>query len=160
MTAMTAVSAGGQLMQGYGAYSAGKSADRIAQGEAAALRDQAAQEAEKITTAGNRQRGEARTTLAGSGVAVDAGTALTIDEDIARRTAEDARMTLLTGERQARQVRYEGQMARIEGRQALTGSVLQAGSTVVNGWSKKGGASGRSTPTTGDFARADRAMGY
>jgi hypothetical protein len=133
VSALTAAQIGGSLMQGYSSMQAGRAQRRLADAQAVAELDTATAQAEDIRRKTRSTRGAARAALAGAGVAVDAGSALDIDQDIAMRGFSDAEMALLTGQRRARQLRYEGRLAQIEGRQAIGASLLQAGSQLGQG---------------------------
>lgn len=154
-----AVSMAGQLAQGIAAKRAGDAQARQDENIAAQQRDQALQEAERIRRAGERTQGAARAQLAASGIRVDSGSALLIDEEIGYESELDAQNTLLTGERGARASQYSASVARARGSNALTGSILSAVGTgagaALQGWKgvKQPAAGGL---TTGDFTRMDR----
>lgn len=138
LLAFAGLQAAGSIGQGMAANAAGQGQQAIYNAQAIAERDAAAAEAEKFGRRTQGARSTARAALAGSGVMVDSGTALTIDQDIAQRGFEDARMALLTGERRARELQYQGQSARRAGRGALVQSVFRAGSQVAQGWAMSG----------------------
>jgi hypothetical protein len=134
MAMSAAVSVVGQLAQGRAQKAAANAEAAQMQNLALQQQDQAEQEAERIRKAGRRAQGQARAQLAASGVRVDEGSAVLIDEDIARESENDAQMTLLTGKRQARSSRFAADQARAAGSNAMTGSVLGAVSTGLQGW--------------------------
>lgn len=141
MLAFAGVQAAGSLMQGYSARSAGRAQQTVLDAQAVAEMDAAQAEADKIGRRTRSARGAARTALAGAGVQVDSATAMDIDEDITQRGSEDARMALLTGQRRASELRFQGRMARIQGNAGFAQSFLQAGSQIGQGWamSRSGG---------------------
>jgi hypothetical protein len=135
---MMAISAGismvGSLAQGVAARRAAAVEGAQMDNLAAEQRDAAEQEAERIRKAGKRQAGAARAQLAASGVVVDKGSAVLIDQEILGESERDAQMTLLTGKRQSRASSFAADQARAGGRNAMTGSVLGAVSTGLQGW--------------------------
>lgn len=132
--AFSMMQAAGQVQQGMAAREAGRAQRMIYEAQGEAERDAATAEADRIARRTRQARSSARAAAAGAGVSVDSEVTLDIDQDIAQRGAEDAHAYLLTGERRARQLNFEGRAAQRAGRQALTNSVLQAGSTVAQGW--------------------------
>lgn len=128
--------AAGSVIQGLSAYQAGRAQAAISEAQAVAERDAAQQQADRLRDKTRRAVGAARAAYAGAGVAVDSTTVLDATQDIQARGNTDAYMALLTGERRAREVRFQGRMARAAGMQALGASFLRAGSQVASGWSK------------------------
>lgn len=115
----------------------------------------AAEEAKRIRKAGARQASAASAQLAASGIAVDSGSAININEDITRGAESDAMNTLLTGERRSEAYRFSsGQQtraassARAAGSNAIASSILAAGGTALQGWR---GVSGSSADPIGNF---------
>ena len=117
---MMAISAGvsvaGSLSQGLAQKRAGNEQARLAENQAAQQRDAAQAEADRIRRDGRRAQGAARAQLAASGISVQDGTALLIDEDINRRVEDDAMNLSLTGERRANASMFEASQARARGR--------------------------------------------
>lgn len=128
------MSMAGTLAQGVAQRRAADAEAQQMENIAAQQQDQAQAEAERIRRAGERTQGAARAQLAASGVVVDEGSAVLIDQEIGRTVEEDAQMTLLTGKRQAGASRFSASMARAQGRNAQTASVLGAVSTGLQGW--------------------------
>jgi hypothetical protein len=133
--AMMAISAGVSLM---GQLHAGQAQKQAADANAlendiaaAQSREAAKEEAARIRKAGDRQAGSARAALAGAGIVVDQGSAVNINEDIYRGAESDAFNTLLTGERQAGAYNRKASMARAEGENAVTASLLGSASTAA-----------------------------
>jgi hypothetical protein len=141
MLAFAGMQAAGSISQGMAANAAGQAQQTIYNAQAIAERDAAAAEAAKIGRRTEQARGAAKAALAGAGVTLDSATSLDIGQDITQRGAEDARMTLLTGERRARELVAQGDSARRSGRNALFQSVLRAGSSVAQGWAMSGSSS-------------------
>jgi hypothetical protein len=134
MAISTGLSVVGSLAKGVADRRAADVEARQSEHLAAQQQDQALQEAERIRRAGKRTQGAARAQLAASGIRVDDGTALVIDEEIGGESEKDAFNTLLTGKRQADASRASASMARARGRNAMTSSVLGSISTGVQGW--------------------------
>lgn len=156
----TAVSMAGTLAQGVAAKRAGDDQARIEENQAAQQMDQAGQEAERIRKAGKRTQGAARAALAASGIRVDEGTALTIDDEIGYESELDAQMTLLTGKRGARASQFSAAQARARGSNAMTSSVLGAVSTGLQGWKGvSSGGVGASDPIGDFYQRGTRGAG-
>lgn len=145
------------LAGGYAQQQAGRAQADLMQGQAAAERDVAKAEAEKIRRVTRNTQGAARAALAGAGVDVSRGTPLTIDEDIARRGAEDEYMMLLTGERRARDLQFAGRQARRAGNSALAQSVVGAvGNYAMARW--RGGSSQRQVNNYSPFLEGEDAF--
>lgn len=151
-----AVSMAGTLAQGIAQKRAANAQAQQDEHIAAQQRDQAMQEADRIRRAGERTQGQARAQLAASGIRVDSGSALLIDEEIGYESELDAQNTLLTGERGARASEYSASMARARGSNAMTGSILSAVGTGVGaglqGWKGvKQPARGHATFAEGEY---------
>jgi len=136
MLIMAGTQAAGSLVQGYSSMQAGRAQSQISEAQAVAERDAAQQQADKLRLKTRRAAGAARAAYAGAGVAVDSATVLDATQDIEQRGFEDAYMALLTGERRARELRFQGRMARLAGQQAMAASVLRAGGQLAGGWMK------------------------
>lgn len=135
---MMALSAGlsavGSLAQGMAQRNAANAEAQQAERQAAQMKDEALQEAERIRKAGRRTQGAARAQLAASGIKVDEGSALQIDEQIGYDSELDAQNTLLTGKRRSDAAKFQASQARARGRNAMTASVLGAVTTGLQGW--------------------------
>jgi hypothetical protein len=127
-----AVSAGSAVVQGVQANKMGKYQQAQAQADADAAAASARLEAGNIRKAGERQRSAARAALAASGVNVDEGTAELINTEITQNAEQDALTTIQTGGNRARMINAEGDLARIQGRNAQTAGILSAGSTALS----------------------------
>jgi len=134
LEAMAVMQGVGTVAQGYGAMQAGNAQRALADAQAIAEQDAAAAEAEKIRTRTKRAQGAARAAIASSGVSLDSATALDIGQDIGQRGEQDALMTLLSGERRARELRAQGAMSAAQGRGRMVSSVLTAGQQIGQGW--------------------------
>jgi len=146
------VQAGGNIM-------AGQDARRQAGAEAAQLDQQALYErdtgkvtAEKIRKHGAAQRGAAVAAQAASGVRVGEGSALDAERQIMANTEEDAMLTLLSGDRQAEQLRYQGSLTRRAGRNAQRNSWLAASTNVLAAGYEYNRWKGRNTPIDRGYA--------
>jgi hypothetical protein len=134
MALSTGVSVVGQLQQGQAAKAAANAEARNAENLAAQTRDAAMQEAKRIRLAGDRTRGAARAQLAASGIDVNSGTAVTIEDDIGTSSELDAYNTLLTGDRKATSLQDSAAISRARGKNAVTSSMLGSVSTGLQGW--------------------------
>jgi hypothetical protein len=134
MALSTGVSVVGQLQQGQAAKAAANAEARNAENLAAQTRDAAMQEAARIRKAGDRTRGAARAQLAASGIDVNSGTAVTIEDDIGTNSELDAYNTLLTGDRKATSLQDSAAISRARGKNAVTSSMLGSVSTGLQGW--------------------------
>lgn len=144
--AAMAISAGAAIHQGetqknYNNYLAAQ-----AEADAKAEKGAAEVEAGRIRKAAKQQRAEAIAALASSGVDVNSGTALKIDQRIARDSEEDAVMALTGGSDRALRLQAEAGgnrqaagRAQAAGYVGATSSLLQGGLTMSNGWKKAGG---------------------
>ncbi|WP_110995385.1 hypothetical protein [Pseudomonas sichuanensis] len=98
-------------------------------------------EASKIRKMARTQVSEARASLAGSGVMVDEGTPLNINEEITKNAEEDAVMTILNAESDrdrglanSRNIKRGGEQARAAANSQAAGSVLSAGAQLGMAW--------------------------
>lgn len=140
MTVM-AISAGlsvaGQLQQGQAAKQAKDAQAHEYDIQAEQAKVEAEQEAKRIRAAGEKTAGAARAALAGSGINVDSGSAVNINEDIYRNSESDAHSVLLTGSNRASSYGRSASQARSAGKDAESASLLSAATTAGNayaGW--------------------------
>jgi hypothetical protein len=145
----------GQVQKNWANYQA-KKEENDAKAEVAA----SMVEADNLRRAARRQRAAAAAQLAGSGIALDSGMALAIDEDIAQRGEEDALTTILNAGNSAAQRRANAEALRIQGSQALKASYINAGNTVLSAagdaamsYSKYGAKGKTKTTTPGNQGR-------
>lgn len=158
----TGLSVVGQLQQGKANAAAANQNAANAEAQAAQMDRQAeldriqaeretvaaTEEAKRIRKAGEKQAGAARAALAASGVMVDSGSAININEDILAGSESDAMNTLLTGERKAKayttsasetnrsasQARGQASQYRSSASTAQSSSLISAGATALTGW--------------------------
>ncbi len=145
---------GGQALGGLSRSLAGSAQADLAEADALYEIDAAAQQAQKIQRAARRQKGTARAATAASGARIDEF-ALAPETEIDALANEDAAMTILSGERRARALRFSGQAAKRAGRNEMTASLFSAGAQGYSNW--KGAKKAVKTEpfydgTTGDFA--------
>ena len=153
---MTAVSAYGQYQQGKAAAEAQVTQGRQLAQQAGQEQDTANAQAERIRAAARRQAAEAAAAFSASGVAVDAGTPLKIDQEIRRGGELDALNTIISGGREAdtltREAEAFGSMAKATRRGAATqafGTLMSGASSAMtaSGWRTNGpGFSGTQAP--------------
>jgi hypothetical protein len=134
MAMSTGLSVVGQLAQGMAQKRAADVEAQQADRQAAQVQDEALQEAERIRRAGKRTQGAARAQLAASGIRVDSGSALVIDEEIGMDSELDAQNILLTGKRRSDAAKFSASQSRAKGKNAMTGSALGAITTGLQGW--------------------------
>lgn len=121
-----------------------------ARADADAEREAAQVQADKIRKAGRYQKSEARASLAKSGVAADAGTALTVQDYVTKSAEEDALSTILTGQYRGRKLDLgamasdrEASYQRQAGDNAAMSGFLGAGKSLLSaGYEYKKPASG------------------
>lgn len=134
MALSTGLSISGQLAKGQADRAAAKAEARAAENLAAQARDAAVQEAMQIRKAGERTRGAARAALAASGIDVNSGTAITIEDEIGSSSEISAYRKLLTGDREATSLQDKAAIARARGKNAMSASILGSVSTGLQGW--------------------------
>lgn len=146
------LSALGAIRQGQAQANSDNYNAEMARREAVSEKDAALQQAEKIRRVGKRTRSEATSAMAASGLQLDEGSALVIDQQIAQDVEQDAFMELLTGDRRARQLNAQASMFKASAKNAKTSSYLSAGASLLSGaagaysgWKAAAGAKGAST---------------
>lgn len=144
-TVMGAVGSGaqalGHLAGGRAAASFGRAQQDLAEADALYVEDAAQQQAQKILRAAQRQKSAARAATAASGVRLDEF-ALAPETEIETLAQEDAAMTILSGKRQGRSIRYGGAMANAAGQNERSASLFRAGNSLLQGLSGWKGAKG------------------
>lgn len=144
MIAATTLSAATQVQQGQQRKKAANFQAAQADLDAGAERGAAEVRAEKIRKAYGRTRGEAKADLASSGVSVDAGTPLRIDQEIVRTGEEEAAQEILYGGRKGARLNQESQGLRMAGTNAQTEGYYGAGSSILAGGASYYGGGWRS----------------
>lgn len=162
MALSTGLSVVGQIQQGNANAAAANQNAANADAQAAQLDRQAeldriqaqretvaaTEEAKRIRKAGDKQAAASRAALAASGIMVDQGSSININEDITGGAESDAMNTLLTGERKAKayttsadetnrsasNARSQAAQYRSAASNAKTSSLLSAGATALTGW--------------------------
>ncbi len=144
----------GQVLGGLSRNAQGSAQADLAEADALYEIDAAQQQAEKIQRAARRERGAARAATGASGARIDEF-ALEPETEIDALAGEDAAMSILSGERRARSLRFSGAAAKRAGRNDLTASLFRAAGTGFDGW-KNARKPVTTAPfydgTTGDFA--------
>lgn len=132
----------GQVQKNYADYQSDQ-----AQADAEAAKGAAQVEAERIRKASKQQREQAVAALAGSGVNVDSGTALRIDQEISSNAGQDAYLTMVGGSDRAARLNADAQGFRLQGNNARTAGYVSAGTSLLaattnngRGWKKAAGA--------------------
>lgn len=150
---------GGTLFQGASQVLYAETQATMARADAAAERDAATQQAERILKETQRRRGAARAATAASGARVDAFS-LGNEQEIVQAGETDAAMAILSGDRRARSIEMGGKMQRAAGYAGLSDSLFRA-STQMGGWrgakySYNDDAGGSMYSSTGADIRARR----
>lgn len=89
-------------------------------------------QADRIRKMARIQAGQARASLAASGVEVGEGTALNINEEITKNAEEDAVMTILNGQNQKKRGYVDSQNMALYGQQQQSAANSQAVGTVLS----------------------------
>lgn len=113
-------------MKAVGSLLGGKQAEDYYNAQADQAMSDAQARAGKIRKAGSKVQGAARAAYGGSGVSATSGSALAVQEDIARNAGEDALMELLSGKSSAA-------MSRAAGRNAANAGMSGAGKSLLAG---------------------------
>lgn len=136
--------AAGTISSGVANYAYADSQARMAKADAAAERDAAAQQANLILRATQRQRAAARAATAGSGAKIDAFS-LANEQEILQAGETDAAMAILGGKRKGRMLEIGAGYQKAAGANALAGSLFST-SSQMKGWK------GTKAPTS-DYGR-------
>lgn len=114
---------------------------KIAIDQAAGEADARKAQAEKIRKMAGFQRGEAKASLAASGVKLGSGTALEVDKSIIQNSEEDALSAILGGnrivssaDREAQSLIKAGNNARSNANTQSVGTVLSSAGSIASGW--------------------------
>lgn len=140
VTVLVAATVGSTLLGAYSQVQAGKQEEawgkyQAAQAEADANAERGAGqvEAERIRKLGKRQRAEADAAFAGSGIAINEGSALDINRDISQGAEEDAYMAIVAGNDRGARLDADAVGARIGAKNAKRAGYLGATATVLGG---------------------------
>lgn len=144
--AAVGVQVAGTISTGVANYAYADSQARMAKADAAAERDAAAQQANLILRATQRQRAAARAATAGSGAKIDAFS-LANEQEILQAGETDAAMAILGGKRKGRMLEIGAGYQKAAGANALAGSLFDA-SRQMSKW--KGAKPEFYDGTTGD----------
>jgi hypothetical protein len=142
MAAGTGITIAGQMQ------AANAQADlQVAQGKSIAQQagqeqDAASAQAERIRAAARRQAAEAAAAFSASGVSVDAGTPLKIEQEIQRGGASDALMTILSAERNATTAGNEASALGVSAKATRSAGKTQAMGTLMSSAASMAAASG------------------
>ncbi len=131
-----AVSAGTAVYAGEQQKKAGAQQANAINAQAGQELDAARAQAERLRKATQFKRGTARAALAASGVDVDSGTSLLIDQTITETGMQDAYSTLLTGERRSDTLNTQAGLSLRSGRDAATAGYVQAGGSLLSSYGK------------------------
>ena len=120
----------GTAVSAYSMYQNNKAAGKQAEADADAARAQGRVEAERIRREKDRQQSAARAAAAENGLAVNEGTAITINDTIERDAQYDAAMAEITGFNSSQRLKAEASAHR---KNANTAAVTGALNTVAAG---------------------------
>jgi hypothetical protein len=121
-----------QGVQAVSSLANGFAQNSMAKADAAAERDAAAQQAEKIMRETRRRAGAARAATAASGAKLDEF-ALGTEQEIWQAGETDAAMSILSGNRRAETLRTQGSLTSLGGAGSAAGS-LYTGAKFLGGW--------------------------
>lgn len=128
-----ALMAGGALVKGIGAFQAGKYNKAVSEGNASAAEQEGVAEVARIRDAARISMGRQLGAQAESGFAIGTGSAI----DSLVESATNAELEAMDARRQAASkaaaYRSQGRLAKMEGDNALIGSLFGAGATVAKG---------------------------
>ncbi len=122
----------GSLLTGFGQNSAGRSKNEQLRKGALQARQEAGIASTMTLEQGQRQAGDLIVNAAASGGGTG-GSALTVLSDLERQISFQARNTVISGENRARQLEYEGAVAKRQGVIAENLGFLNAGASFLNG---------------------------
>lgn len=154
LIAGTAVSAMSSINQGRQAAAMGNYQNAQAQADADATKGEAELQARQIRDAGKRQKSAATAASAASGFSVDDGTAELINNQIDQGSEQDALTTILAGKSNAGRLRAQGEMAKIQGKNARTAGYMSAigsGMRAGYGWKNPAAMTQKQDPQMGGF---------
>ena len=121
-----AIASGVQQKKMLGAQADQANADADAAAGAARVK------ANKIREQGKRQAAAARAALAASGVNVDLGTSVLINDDINTQSEKDALLGIDNAKDAASRLRNQATLLNMEGSAAQTAGIVNAGATVLS----------------------------
>ena len=126
------ISAGGAIASGVNQKKMlGAQADQ-ANADADAAAGAARVKANKIREQGKKQAAAARAALAASGVNVDLGTSVLINDDINTQSEKDALLGIDNAKDAASRLRNQATLLNMEGSAAQTAGIVNAGATVLS----------------------------
>jgi hypothetical protein len=123
----------GQAAGGYSRMVQGKSQQSLANADALYEKDAAQQQAEKILRAGAKQKSAARAATGASGARIDEFS-MGAEQEIDALAGEDAAMTILSGDRRARSLRFSGESAARAGRNDFKTSLFKTANDGYSNW--------------------------
>lgn len=149
VSGMIALSVGLGGLAAYGQVQTANAAADAAEAQGKAIATQAGQEqdaanaqAERIRAAGKRQAAEATAAFSASGVSVDAGTPLKINEEITRGSSLDALNTIISAGRQGDASMTEAAGLGAKAAATRKAGQIQAASTLMQAGAQAATASG------------------
>lgn len=130
--AATGMSVLGAVTQGMQQSAYYKYQAKQGEADASAARGAAIVRAEKVRRAGALNQGQAKASIAASGLDTDAGTSVEINNTIAKNTESDALTEILDGNNQSARLNAQAEADRISASNARTNSYLSAGSSLIS----------------------------
>lgn len=122
--AATSLQMGGSMLDAYSQYQSAKQMAQMADWNASQSEEAGRKQASVIRDQARQTMGAARAQLAISGVSLERGTGLEIQEEITRTSEVSAMNAVLSGQLQGIQQRYEGKLARIQSKAGVVRSLL------------------------------------
>ena len=136
LIAMAALSAVGSMKAGQAAASTARFQQGLALQKAQRDREIGELSASEIRRQGSRLAATQRARLAASGVDINTGTALLLQEDLAAETEYQALVAKAGGDTQAAGAEAEAQLFGMQGSAALTAARFKAGTTLLSAGGK------------------------
>lgn len=137
----SAIDATSSALGGFQSYNEGKAQKKQYYADAAATQANRRLEAGRIRKQTKQVQSSARAQAAENGLDVDVGAPAVINDQIAFEGEQDAWMTILTGDNEAKALRVSGKNAASAGRTALGMGLIKATGQLADGFSgKMGGA--------------------
>lgn len=122
--AASSMQMGGAMIDAYAQYQSAKQFAQMADWNASQAEQAGREQARLIRDQAKSTMGSARSALAFSGVSLERGTGLEIQEEITRNSEVSAFNAVLSGKLQAINKRYEGKIARIQSKAGTVRSLL------------------------------------
>lgn len=131
-----AIQAAGSIVQGFGAWQQSRARANALQAQARQVRGEASLDAQMRAEDAERAGARAAVLGAASGGGFDGSFAGALEE-IERVGRFNVRSAIFAGESEAKNLQYEGKVAKAEGNLALVSSLFSAGSSIGGGFMRQ-----------------------